>query len=760
MSTTKIRPKEALDYHENKPAGKIEVNSTKPVSSQHDLALAYSPGVAEPCKVIAEDPEAVYKYTAKGNLVGVISNGTAVLGLGNIGPAASKPVMEGKGVLFKKFAGIDVFDIEINEQDPDKFIEIVKSLEPTFGGINLEDIKAPESFKIEQTLREQMSIPVMHDDQHGTAIISSAALLNALEVVGKKIDQVKIVVNGAGAAAIACTDLYVSLGAKKDNILMGDSKGILNQEREGLDEIKSKYATHQKVNTLEEAMKGADVFLGLSVADMVTPKMLKSMANDPIVFALANPDPEIPYDLAMNTRNDVIMATGRSDHPNQVNNVLGFPYIFRGALDVRSTTINEDMKLAAVKAIAKLAKEQVPDMVLKAYGKSSIKFGPEYLIPKPMDPRLITTISPAVAKAAMDSGVARIQIIDWKKYEDELLERVGLDQRLISRFVYRARQNPKRVVFAEADHVNILKAAQMTKDAGIGTPILMGKQDVIKSLIEEHELEALKDCEIINPGDHPDKIEKFAEEYTKIRRRKGMTMHLARKAMTSRTYFGMMMVEKGEGDVLISGLSNDYPKTVLPALQIVGMEDGVNRVAGMYIVNTPKGNFFFSDCTVNMNPTVEELVEIIGLTDRAVRFFDYEPKMAALSFSNFGSAKGEVPEKVSRAVSLAKKRWPELIIDGDLQANVALNRSLRDELYPFNDLQGQNVNTLIFPDLQSGNIAYKTMMEIGGAEVIGPILMGMKKSVQVLQLGSSVREIYNMVAIAVVDASVEKRDRL
>ncbi|MEM7298412.1 MAG: NADP-dependent malic enzyme [Bacteroidota bacterium] len=760
MSTTKIRPKEALDYHENKPAGKIEVNSTKPVSSQHDLALAYSPGVAEPCKVIADDKETVYKYTAKGNLVGVISNGTAVLGLGNIGPEASKPVMEGKGVLFKKFAGIDVFDIEIDEQDPDKFIEIVKSLEPTFGGINLEDIKAPESFKIEQTLRKEMNIPIMHDDQHGTAIISSAALLNALEIVGKKIEELKIVVSGAGAAAIACTDLYVSLGAKKENILMADSKGILNKKREGLDEIKSKYVTDQDVDTVEDALKGADMFLGLSVANLVTPEMLKSMGNDPIVFALANPDPEIAYDLAMKTRNDVLMATGRSDHPNQVNNVLGFPYIFRGALDVRSTAINEEMKLAAVNAIAELAKEQVPDIVLKAYGKTNMKFGSEYLIPKPIDPRLITTISPAVAKAAMDSGVARIQITDWKKYEEELLERVGIDQRLISRFVYRARQNPKKVVFAEADHVNILKAAQMTLDSGIGTPILMGKRHIIDKLIKENDLDAICDCEIIDPNEHPDKVEEFAEEYMKIRQRKGMTMHLARKSMTSRTYFGMMMVEKGEADVLISGLSNDYPKTVLPALQIVGMEEGANKVAGMYILNTPKGNFFFADTTVYMNPSSEELVEIIGLTDRAVKFFDYKPKIAVLSYSNFGSAKGEVSQKVSKAVRMAKGRWPDMVIDGDLQANVALNRTLRDELYPFNDLKGENVNTLIFPDLQSGNIAYKTMMEIGGAEVIGPILMGMKKSVQVLQLGSSVREIYNMVAIAVVDAGVEKRDRL
>ena len=760
MSTTKIRPKDALDYHENNPPGKIAVNATKPVGSQHDLALAYSPGVAEPCKVIAEDKESVYKYTAKGNLVGVISNGTAVLGLGNIGPEASKPVMEGKGVLFKKFAGIDVFDIEINETDPDKFIDIVKSLEPTFGGINLEDIKAPESFKIEQTLREQMNIPVMHDDQHGTAIISSAALLNALEVVGKKIENIKIVVSGAGAAAIACTDLYVSLGARKENILMADSKGILNAKREGLDEIKSRYVTQEEVDTIGEAMEGADMFLGLSVADLVTPEMLNAMANDPIVFALSNPDPEIAYELAVATRSDVIMATGRSDHPNQVNNVLGFPYIFRGALDVRATAINEEMKLAAVKAIAELAKEQVPDIVLKAYGKKSIKFGKEYLIPKPMDPRLITAISPAVAKAAMETGVARIQIEDWKKYEEDLLEKVGLDERLITRFVYRARQNKqlKKVVFAEADHVNILKAAQMTLDSGIAMPIFLGKKPLIKALIEENDLEALKECKIIDPKENPEKLEEFATEYCKMRQRKGMTMHLARKAMSSRTYFGMMLVEKGEADVLISGLSNDYPKTVLPALQIIGTEKGVNRVAGMYIVNTPKGNFFFADTSVNLNPTAEELVEIIGLTHRAVKFFDYDPKMAVLSYSNFGSAKGEVPEKVAKAVKMAKKRWPDFKIDGDLQANVALNRDLRDELYPFNDLKGEQVNTLIFPDLQSGNIAYKTMMEIGGAEVIGPILMGMNKSVQVLQLGSSVREIYNMVVIAIVDASVEGRD--
>ncbi len=757
--SSKIRPKEALDYHENKPAGKIEVNSTKPVSSQHDLALAYSPGVAEPCNVIAKNPEDVYRFTAKGNLVGVISNGTAVLGLGNIGPEACKPVMEGKGILFKKFAGIDVFDIEINEEDPEKFIDIVKSLEPTFGGINLEDIKAPESFKIEQMLRKEMNIPIMHDDQHGTAIISSAALINALEVIGKKIEDITIVVSGAGGAAIACTSLYVDLGARKENILMSDSKGVIRKDRENLDEIKSQFATDKKINTLEEALVKADMFLGLSVANVMTPEMLKSMAKDPIIFALANPDPEIAYDLATKTRSDVVMATGRSDHPNQVNNVLGFPYIFRGALDVRASVINEEMKLAAVNAIAELTKEQVPEIVLKAYGATNIKFGKDYLIPKPMDPRLITTISPAVAKAAMDSNVARIKIGNWKKYEEELLERVGLDQRMISRFVNRARRNLKKVVFAEADHVNILKAAQMTLDSGIGTPILMGKRHVINKLIEENDLDTICRCEIIDPYEQSDKIEEFATEYTRMRQRKGMTMHLARKTMLNRTYFGMMLVEKGEADVLISGLSNDYPKTMLPALQIVGVEEGIDRVAGMYILNTPKGNFFFADTTVNMNPSSEDLVSIIGLTDRAVRFFDAVPKIAALSFSNFGSAKGEVPQKVARAVAMAKKRWPDMIIDGDIQANVALNKNLLEELYPFSDLVGHQVNTLIFPDLQSGNIAYKTMMEIGGAEVIGPILMGMKKSVQVLQLGSSVREIYNMVTIAVVDAGVIKQDK-
>lgn len=752
MSTTKIRKQDALDYHENKPAGKIEVNATKPVGSQHDLALAYSPGVAEPCLEIAKNKEDVYRYTAKGNLVGVISNGTAVLGLGNIGAEASKPVMEGKGVLFKKFAGIDVFDIEINESDPDKFIETVKSLEPTFGGINLEDIKAPESFKIEQVLREKMDIPVMHDDQHGTAIISSAALLNALEVVGKKIEEVQVVVSGAGAAAMACANLYVSLGVRIENIVMADINGVLNKNHPEIDEFKAKYLTSRSIDTLEEACVNADVFLGLSAANVMTTKMLQSMAESPIVFALANPHPEIAYDLAISTRKDVIMATGRSDHPNQVNNVLGFPYIFRGALDVRATGINEEMKLAAVKAIAELTKEQVPEIVLKAYGRKNLKFGPNYLIPKPVDPRLITTISPAVAKAAMDSGVARIKITDWKSYESDLLERVGIDQRLISRFVERAKQHPKRVVFTEANHINILKAAQMTLETGIGTPILIGKKEEINDLIKENDLDALCECEIIDPETDQERLETYADAYFKKRQRKGITKSLARAAMMNTTYFGMMMVEKGAADVLLSGLSNDYPKTILPALHIIGKEEGIDKVAGMYIVNTPKGNFFFADTTVNLNPTTDELVDIIGLAERAVKFFDTDPKIAVLSYSNFGSSKGKVVDKVQEAVKKAKEKWPKMKIEGDLQANVALNKTLRDELYPFNDLYGENVNTLIFPDLQSGNIAYKTMMEIGGAEVIGPVLMGMNKSVQVLQLGSSVREIYNMVAIAVVDA--------
>ncbi len=755
----KIRKEDALNYHTQGQPGKIEVVPTKMLSSQLDLALAYSPGVAEPCLEIADEKENVYKYTAKGNLVGVISNGTAVLGLGNIGPEASKPVMEGKGVLFKKFAGIDVFDIEINEEDPDEFIKIVKSLEPTFGGINLEDIKAPESFKIEETLRDQMNIPLMHDDQHGTAIISAAGLINALQLVNKKIEDIKIVVNGAGASAIACTKLYLALGATLDNIVMLDSSGVIRKDRENLDHVKGQFATSKDLQTLPEAIKGADMFLGLSKGDILEQKDIQSMADNPIVFALANPNPEISYKLAMESREDIIMATGRSDHPNQVNNVLGFPYIFRGALDVRATAINEAMKLAAVNALADLARQPVPDMVSKAYESTSIEFGKEYLIPKPLDPRLITTISPAVAKAAIETNVAKYKIEDWEQYELDLQRRIGIDQKLVSRIIGRAKKDPKRVVFAEADNYKILKAAQTIKEEGIAIPILLGNRSHIAKLCEEHKLE-LNDAEIIDTSEE----EKRTEEYGKIlyekRKRKGLTYYEGKKLMRDRNYFGAMMVNQGEADALISGLTKDYPKTIMPALRVIGMEKGVARVAGMYIISTKVGTFFFADTTVNVNPTTEELVEIIGLTARGVRFFDYEPRIAVLSYSNFGSSKGEVPAKTREATALAKAQYPDLIIEGDIQANVAVNTTIQQSNYPFSELAKQGANTFVFPDLASGNIAYKLIMELGGAEGIGPVLMGMNKPVHILQLGSSVREIVNMVAIAVVDAQwTEKKEK-
>lgn len=747
----KIRKEDALSYHKQAPAGKIEVVATKVLSSQFDLALAYSPGVAEPCKEIQANEEEVYKYTAKGNLVGVITNGTAVLGLGDLGPAASKPVMEGKAVLFKKFAGIDVFDIELDAYEPEAFINIVKALEPTFGGINLEDIKAPESFAIERALRSQMKIPVMHDDQHGTAIISSAALLNALDIVGKSLDKIKLVVNGAGAAAVACTSLYVSLGVTKENIVMFDVNGVLDTNREDLNEFQAEFATDRKIKTLYEAMEGADVFLGLSAGNCITPEHLKLMAKDPIVFALANPEPEIGYDLAVATRDDLIMATGRSDYPNQVNNVLGFPYIFRGALDVRASAINEEMKLAAVKALSQLAKEPVPDIINKAYGDDKIVFGKHYLIPKPLDPRLITTISPAVAKAAIDSGVARKEIKDWEQYHFELQSRIGIDQRLMSRITNRAKKAPKRVVFAEADNLKILKAAQIIQDEKIATPILLGNREKIQDLITAQNLE-LSDCIIIDPAENEHRLTEYGNVLYEKRKRKGVTPHEGKKLMYERNYFGAMMLELGEADALISGLTKDYPKTISPALQVVGVEPGVKRVAGMYILLTKRGPFFFADTTVNVNPTVEELVDIIGITARGVRFFDFEPRIAVLSYSNFGSSKGEIPQKTMRAVELTKEKFPGLIIEGDIQANTALNTELQQENFPFSALAKEGANTLIFPDLVSGNIAYKLLMELGGAEAIGPILMGMKKPVHILQLGSSVREIVNMVAIAVVDA--------
>jgi len=749
----KIRKEDALNYHSQGSPGKLQVMPSKPVSSQLDLALAYSPGVAEPCIEIAADAENVYKYTSKGNLVAVISNGTAVLGLGDIGPEASKPVMEGKAVLFKKFAGIDVFDLEINEKDPKKFIEIVKALEPTFGGVNLEDIKAPECFEIEQRLKQELHIPIMHDDQHGTAIISGAALLNALELVDKKIADIRIVVSGAGAAAISCLRFYINLGAKKENIIICDIEGVVRFDRPNLHDIHREFATHLPVHTISEALSGADVFLGLSAGNIISAEMIKTMAPNPIVFALANPDPEIAYQTAIEAREDVIMATGRSDHPNQVNNVLGFPYIFRGALDVRATVINEEMKMAAAKAIAKLAKEPVPEIVTKAYGDSNLTFGKLYLIPKPLDPRLITCIAPAVAEAAIDSGVAKKQITDWEAYEVELQKRIGIDERLMSVVIGRAKKEPKRVVFGEADNLKILKAVQLIRDEKIAIPILLGNREKILSLIEENSLD-LQGVSMIDPVEEVELCNQFAKTLATKRQRKGMSIFDANRLVRERNYFGALMVETGHADAFISGLTRDYPKTILPSLQAIGVKKGVNRVAGMYIMNTPRGPYYFADATVNLNPTAEELVDIIGLTAEAVKFFNMVPKIALLSYSNFGSAQGDIPAKMAKATALAKEKYPELIIEGEMQANVALNQEIQREIYPFSILskKGNEVNTLIFPDLASSNIAYKLLAELGKSEAIGPILLGMNKPVHVLQLGSSIREIINMVAIAVVDA--------
>jgi malate dehydrogenase (oxaloacetate-decarboxylating)(NADP+) len=752
----KIRREDALNYHVQGKPGKIEVVPTKPLSSQLDLALAYSPGVAEPCKEIANDKENVYKYTAKGNLVAVISNGTAVLGLGDIGPEASKPVMEGKGVLFKKFAGIDVFDIEIDEKDPKKLIQIIRSLEPTFGGVNLEDIKAPECFEIEQTLKREMNIPVMHDDQHGTAIISGAALLNALEIVEKNIEDIKLVVNGAGASAVSCTRFYMTLGVRRENIVMCDREGVIRSDRTNLDEIKSEFTTARDLYTLTDALEGADVFLGLSKGNILTPEQILKMGANPIVFALANPDPEIAYDLAMSVREDLIMATGRSDYPNQVNNVLGFPYIFRGALDVRATSINEEMKLAAAKAIAALAKEPIPEIVNKAYNDAKMSFGRFYLIPKPLDPRLITTIAPAVARAAMESGVAKKGIIDWEAYNLELQERIGIDQRLMLRVVTRAKKDPKRVVFAEADNVKILKAVQILRDERVAIPILLGRKHIIDEIIKENNLD-LSGVTIVDPYEDEERLRQYGNLLFEKRKRKGLTPQECYRLMKDRNYFGSMMVQLGEADALISGLTKDYPKTILPALHVIGVKQGTDRVAGMYIMNTNRGPFFFSDTTVNVNPTAEQLVEIVGLTAQGVRFFDIDPKIAILSYSNFGSAKGDIATKTSKATALAKAKFPDLVIEGEMQANVALNEEIQLGNYPFSALIGSKANTLIFPDLSSGNIAYKLLSELGNAEAIGPVLLGMNKPVHILQLGSSIREIINMVAIAVVDAQTNTK---
>lgn len=749
--------KEALHYHAEGRPGKIEVVPTKAHSSQRDLSLAYSPGVAEPCLAIAANPEDAYKYTAKGNLVAVISNGTAVLGLGDIGAQAGKPVMEGKGLLFKIFADIDCFDIELDTKNVDEFVNIVKALEPTFGGVNLEDIKAPECFEIERRLKKEMNIPVMHDDQHGTAIISGAALINACELQGKKLADLKIIINGAGAAAMSCTDIYISLGAKKENIIMLDSKGVIRKDRESLDENKARFATDKDLHTLEDAMVGADVFIGLSLGNVLSPEMLSSMNAKPIVLAMANPDPEIEYDLAVATRDDVIMGTGRSDYPNQVNNVLGFPYIFRGALDVMATAINEDMKIGAVHAIAELAKKPVPEEVLQAYDETNLKFGNTYVIPKPTDPRLITEVSVAVAKAAIKSGVARKEITDWEAYKDELRKRLGRDDRIMRSLTARAKRNPKKVVFAEADNYKTLRAAQIVKEEGIATPILLGSRNTINQLIQEYNFE-LEGVLVIDPMEEKgtERFEMFVQHLYKKRQRRGITLYDARKFMTNRNYFAASMVEFGEADTLISGLTKNYASTIKPALQVIGAKEGT-RVAGMYLMLTQKGPLFFADTTVNEDPNAEQLAEITTLVHAAVERLHITPRIALLSYSNFGSNEGKVSSKVREAVRILHEKAPEIIADGEVQANFALNKDLLSKNFPFSSLNGEKTNTLIFPNLESGNIAYKLLQEAGNAEAVGPILLGMNKPVHVLQLDSSVREIVNMVTIAVVDVQEHEK---
>lgn len=745
------RNQEALDYHSSGRPGKIEVIPSKPTSSQRDLALAYSPGVAVPCLEIEKNPESVYKYTAKGNLVAVISNGTAVLGLGNIGPEASKPVMEGKGLLFKIFADIDVFDIEIDQTNVEDFVKTVKAISPTFGGINLEDIKAPECFEIEKRLKEELRIPVMHDDQHGTAIISAAALINALEIAGKKIGDVNIVVNGAGASAISCTSLFVTLGAKLENIVMLDSTGVIRHDRENLDLHKIRFATRRDLHTLEEAMMNADVFIGLSKGNILNADHLRSMADEPVVFAMANPDPEITYEDAINARPDVIMATGRSDYPNQVNNVIGFPFIFRGALDVRATQINEAMKLAAVHAIAELTKQPVPEMVNLAYNVKNITFGKDYIIPKPLDPRLIHTVAPAVAKAAIESGVAQKPITNWDAYENELKKRLGLDNKLIRVITNKAKQNPKRVVFAEADTYKILKAAQIVKEDGIAIPILLGNKVKIARLIEEHKLR-LEGIPVIDPREEPQVLEEFGRLFFEKRARRGFTLYESRKIMQERNYFGSMMVETGQADVLISGLTRNYIDTIKPALRTIGTQEGVRKVAGMYIMITKNGPVFFADTTINIDPTVEEIVEITLLTAKAIRQFNIRPRIALLSYSNFGSSNTPSAVKMRDATAILHEDYPDLLVDGEIQANFAFNNQLLKDNFPFSELVNGGANALIFPNLDAGNIAYKLMQSMGAAEAIGPVLLGLKKPVHILQLGSSVREIVNMITIAVADA--------
>lgn len=755
MQTNNLK-KEALEYHARERRGKVEVVPTKPYSTQRDLSLAYSPGVAEPCKAIAENKQDVYKYTAKGNLVAVISNGTAVLGLGDIGPEASKPVMEGKGVLFKVFADIDVFDIEVDASDVDQFVATVKAIAPTFGGINLEDIKAPEAFEIERRLKEELDIPLMHDDQHGTAIISAAALLNALKLAEKNIEDVRVVVSGAGAAAMSCLEIYEQLGMKRENAAVFDSRGHIHSGREGLDASKQKYATEVQYADLAEAMTGADVFLGLSKGGLVDAATVKSMAKNPIVFALANPDPEIAYDEAMASREDVIMATGRSDHPNQVNNVLGFPYIFRGALDVRATGINDSMKLAAVRAIATLAEENVPDEVSEAYGEGSLTFGRDLIIPKPVDPRLITTVAPAVAQAAMESGVAQAPITDWDHYKRQLELRLGNDSTFSRNVATRAARAPKRVVFAEAEHYKVLKAAEMAMDEGIAHPILLGRHDRIAALIEENNLE-LEGATILDPRseDQLQRREAFGEVLFARRKRHGLTAIEAERYMRQRNYFGSMLVDQGEADALVSGLTRNYPNVIRPALHTIGKAQGVQKVAGMYIVQSKNGPMFFADTTVNTNPTAEDIVNITLLTAEAVRNLRIVPRIALLSYSNFGSSKGHDAEKMAEAARYLHVHHPELIVDGEIQANYAMNQDKLAESFPFSALHKRRVNTLIFPNLAAGNISYKLLQEMAEMDAQGPVLLGMRKSVHILQMGSSAKEILDMVRLAVVDAQIK-----
>jgi len=751
MSDSRIR-REALLYHAKPTPGKIKVVPTKKYASQRDLSLAYSPGVAEPCLEIEKDPENAYKYTSKGNLVAVISNGTAVLGLGNIGPLAGKPVMEGKGLLFKIFADIDVFDIEVDVTDVDKFVETVKAIAPTFGGINLEDIKAPEAFEIERRLKEELDIPVMHDDQHGTAIISAAALKNAIEIVGKKIEDIQIVVNGAGAAAISCTRLYLALGAKRENVIMCDSKGVIRNDIENLSSQKAEFSTHKDMYTLSEAMVDSDVFIGLSKGDVVTPEMLLTMAKDPIVFAMANPTPEINYDLAIKTRKDIIMATGRSDHPNQVNNVLGFPFIFRGALDVRATGINEEMKMAAVHALADLAKKTVPEQVNIVYEQSNLAFGKEYIIPKPFDPRLIYEIPPAIAKAAMDSGIAKYPIQDWEKYKGELMERLGTGSKIVRLLHDRAKSAPKRLIFNEADQLNVMKAAQIVYDERIAIPVLLGNKEMI--LAHKNEIGFEGEVEIIDPktNEERDRRYRYADLYWQANQRKGITLLEARKMMRERNYFASMMINEGDADAMITGYTRNYASTIKPLFDTLGMQDGVSRIAATNLMLTKRGPMFLADTTINIDPTPKQLAKITQMTSSVAKMIGIKPVVAMLSFSNFGVSNSEKAHKIKEAVKIIHKSYPDLIVDGPVQADFALNPEMLEDKFPFSKLVGKKPNVLIFPNLDSANITYKMMKELDGVESIGPIILGLKKPAHILQLGASVDEMVNMAAVAVIDA--------